>query len=389
MKPDSNQDAWVAGDSGNLPPAIIREDQINQALRFLADRRTQGAPLEKKIEFLRTKGLSEQEMNAAFSRYHASTHTEKEQSITQPVYVRPAFMDEPLLWSAIKSIFSAVGSMAIGVLGYHAFLSNTQSEPGSTFSDPSNSEAVVKSINGGGVSEERLLEAMSELSVKQELRHKELLLSIRELSSSITYTSNARKPGGALLLPAVDEIKFLPGDGMTLPPKSDCEHISCHDGTAQRAIEEEPLHIETEVHSAIELGIDATLLLLLSSPEGNRRLNKSNPRFRKLEGNRLLSYAGYVDTGEFLELSQNRDDKFNTNAQKIIDEIRRARKIHLSSHKSTGRSETEEGFQTAPWKAGFPSAENKQREEGSREFNELECLGEPTKVDPDMTDLGL
>jgi hypothetical protein len=389
MKPDTNQDAWVAGDSGNLPPAIIREDQINQALRFLADRRTQGAPLEQKIEFLRNKGLSEQEMNAAFSRYHASIHSEKQQAITQPVYVRPAFMDEPLLWSAIKSIFSAVGSMAIGVLGYHAFLSNTQSESGSTISDPSNSETVVKSIDVGGVSEERLLEAMSELSVKQELRHKELLLSIRELSNSITNTSNARKPGGALVLPAAEGLTFIRGNEMTLPAKSDCEQMSCQDGTAQRAIEEEPLHIETEVHSAIELGIDATLLLILSSPEGNRKLNKSNPRFRKLEGNRLLSYAGYVDTGEFLEISPNRDDKLRRNAQFIIDEIRRARKNRLSDHKSTSRSEPEEGFQSAPWQAGFPSAENKQREEGSREFNELECLGESTKVDPDMTDLGL
>lgn len=374
MRPDSSHDAWQSRESGNFPPGVMREDQITQAMRFLADPRTQTASHEQKQDFLRNKGLSDAEVDAAFSRYQASTQTNKPQPINQPIYVRPAFMDEPILWSAIKSIFSAVGAMAIGVLGYHAFLSNDQLEKESTISTPLNTEAGLTSANGRTVSEERLLEAMSELSVKQELRHKELLLSIRELSNSLTSTSIARKPGGAIVLPATSRIEANGDKGVPRDWKRVEEQETSHDSAQEKALDHEPLNIEAEVQSAIEQGVDGTLLLILSSPENNRKLNKSNPRFKKLEGNRLVAYAGYADTGEFLELLANRDDQLKINSQTIIEEIRRARKKHSNDQPSFGRSPVGEGFHSAPWQAGFPITRKDGPEETKADFCEMETL---------------
>lgn len=51
----------------------MREDQINNAVNFLKDPKVQAAPLTKRISFLETKGLTQDEIQEALTRTNNPT----------------------------------------------------------------------------------------------------------------------------------------------------------------------------------------------------------------------------------------------------------------------------------------------------------------------------
>jgi len=293
-----------------------REDQISQAVRFFADPRTRSASLTEKEDFLRRKGLTEEEIRTAFSRYQ-STQPSFDPMQQQPVYIRPAFMDEPILWSVVKSIFSAVGAMAIGVIGYHMYAKELASA--ASLSPVENSDKVspdgVWKESSKLVCEGKFLEVMEDMAVKQELRHKEIMVSIRELSSRLSTVYTERKPGGSVVIPT--SVVALPA------------HVEPSTSSSTPAVPDAKLDIMTddfdlvaEIKSAIDAGIDTTLLLVLSSLDSSRKLNKTNPRFKKLAGNRILKHVGFKDEAEFLELPKSNFEDCRIRAQKVLIDLK-------------------------------------------------------------------
>jgi hypothetical protein len=79
------------------------------------------------------------------------------------------------------------------------------------------------------------------------------------------------------------------------------------------------------VSKVIEEGIDPTVQLILSSLDKNRRLNKSNQRFKKLNNSRLMAYCGYSDTLDFLELRSDDLENAQAHGNEVIEEIKRQR----------------------------------------------------------------
>jgi hypothetical protein len=309
----------------------MREDQINQAVRFLSDPRTQSASAQERQAFLKQKGLTEEEISAAYSRYRSM----EKPHVQQPIYARPAFMDEPILWSAIKSIFSAVGAMAIGVVGYHAYASSTVNDKERSI--PGRTDSPAFAMQEGLVTEDKLNEIIKEMEAKQELRHKEVMLALRNVSSSIENDSRVRKAGGSIVIPerTAKETDKVPEGPCDLP-------------LVPEQVEREAVDFECEVQDAIDSGLDGTLLLILSSIESNSRLNKSNPRFNKLEGNKLLIAVGYHDRGEYFELSREDMDRSKSDAREIVEVIKRVRKAPV---KTVGLPDAPivEGFPSMPW----------------------------------------
>ena len=313
----SSQSNFKVGSSSPNGPEI-REEQVRQAITFLNDPRTQSASKMDKESFLRNKGLTELEIAAAFSRQQTTLLGSHGFDQTGTVCVRPAFMDEPILWSAIKSIFSAVGAIAIGVVGYHVYSNETQkSLSGSTqFPETAvSSGGILQGEERKLVTEEAFLDAIQELTVKQELRHKELMLQLRDVSALLSSSKIGRKPGGSIVIP-----NTLTADLVgNLTASSASETVESSEPSASLS----EADIEREVKNAIENGIDTTLLLVLSSLDNNRKLNKSNPRFKKLERNALMQFVGYTDGDDFLQLMQDEMETSRVNAQRIVADLKR------------------------------------------------------------------
>ena len=283
--------AWQA--SGNPPvttPAGLREDRILQALKFLSDPRTRSASQQDKERFLRQKGLTENEIEASFSRANSASTSSQSLSFNdpapafRPVYLPPQTVDEPIIWAAIKSIFSAVGAMAIGVLGYHQYLDvNRMKENEHGTCDNSNNflgEDRCASTSAF-ITEDQLNEVLKTIKAEQEIKHKELMLSIRELSSSIVPTRlYERKPGGSVVVEKNDVLLVA---------------------QSQEGILTDPLDIPTEVSKLVQGGLESIVKLIFATYPPHKKLNKSNIKFKKLEGSLLLRHCGYVETNEFFE----------------------------------------------------------------------------------------
>ena len=257
-------------------------------------------------------------------------------------------MDEPILWSAVKSIFSAVGAIAIGVLGYHVYREGTIPGTTSQPQTPSSSDPLASFRADSGISEERFKEAIDQLAARQELRHKELLVSIRELSQTLK-DPRSRKPGGSVLIDEPTELEA-----------SDPVQSVEQEGAIAHSVEER-IDVPTEVHSAVEAGLDATLLLILSSMDTNKRLNKSNQRFKKLEGSALLPHCGYKDQGDFFELGA--DHEFRVRGREVLDEIKKQRKQERPTTAVKNGVDisvpTEDvGIPSAPWLIPKPPVES-------------------------------
>ena len=296
------------------PHQGLREDRVLQALRFLADPRTRSASQQEKEQFLRQKGITETEIAAAFSRANPSTISSLQTSplndptaASRPLFIPPPILQEPVLWSAIKSIFTAVGAIAIGVLGYHMYLEgNRKKDYDSTECDDAKLfHSHEKNAHSSClVDEDRLTEAIKKLQTEQELRHKELLLSIRELSSAINSSSDsARKPGGSVVLKDDEETA-----GKSFPIDA-------------RVESDEPIDIPAEVTGLIEKGLESTIQLIFSNFPPHKKLNKSNAKFKKLEGSLLLKKCGYVENSDFFEYSENQPGSRDSISQ-ILAEIK-------------------------------------------------------------------
>lgn len=298
----------------------VREEQVTQAVRFLTDSRTRNATQTEKESFLRQKGLTDAEISAAFARSNAPTVTSLQrsplndpQNPNRPLYIPPPVIEEPIVWSALKSIFSAVGAMAIGVLGYHVYqgtrLPHDNDKPQSSNGPSVNSSS---SFQPSQYDLQKQLETeIRRITVEQELRHKELLIAIRELSASVEgKVKTHRKPGGSV----VTDVGVISCENETTVVHEDVPDISA-----------ESIDLEAEVSKAIDDGIDPTIQLVLSNLDKNKKLNKSNLKFKKLEGNRLLSFCGYSETGEFFELRTDQLDAARNHACTVTEEIKRAR----------------------------------------------------------------
>jgi hypothetical protein len=287
-----------------------RDDRIEQALRFLSDPRTQTAPQKEKEDFLRRKGLNDDEIRAAFSRYDSVSR--KDVPPFQPVYVRPAFMDEPILWSAIKSIFSALGAVALGVVGHQAYLG------GHEVKDEQNTIASEGQDTSQEflVSEDRLQEILREFTAKQELRHKEILLTLRDLTNRIENVSRGRKPGGSIVVSQANETQ-----------SSESAEAVHDDANSSSPLMQTmtPEEISFALSESVKNGSDTSLLLILQSIDSNRKLNKSNPRFKKLGDSPLLRFVGFEDRGDFFELTMDNLDTARTKARELVSELKKTR----------------------------------------------------------------
>jgi len=333
---NGNQPPWFSGQSGGSHPSIppgppVREDQVVQAIRFLQDSRTQSASQQEKESFLRQKGLTDGEIAAAISRSTApqSSLPFQENAIQRPIYVPPPVVEEPILWSAIKSIFGAVGAIAIGVIGYQYYLESTSKSE----EKQDNRDSLVSPWRSSSPDDqvsfermERLAASVEALKSEQALRHKELILSIRELTSVMKET-RGRKPGGTVVMDDIVEQKNKVTTSDPLPKPVVVDVFT------------EPVDMEAEVASLRDLGIDSTMQFILSSLDKNKKLNKTNPRFAKFAGNKLLRLVGFKEDGEFFTLGEVSSQE----AEKIIAEIKRQRGTVTSTESPSP------GQQLPPW----------------------------------------
>ena len=312
MSANSNY-PWAPSGSSPSGSPPVREDQVVQAVHFMNDARTRHASQQEKESFLRQKGLTDAEIAASLARSNPATVTS--------LYIPPPIIEEPILWSAVKSIFSAVGAMAIGVMGYHMYSEGDRKEqsrdqpPSSSSSDALN---LYSPPVGAGVSEEKLNEAIRQLSTAQELRHKELLVSIRQLSSRVESISHGgRKPGGSVV-PPVEPVVTASAPAVESPVTAVADRVD---------VTIEDLNLEAEVAEAISNKLDGTINLILCSIDKNKRINKSNARFKKLEGVKLMRFCGYKEGPEFFELQMDQLDTYRANATRVISEIKRQREL--------------------------------------------------------------
>jgi hypothetical protein len=321
----------------------LREDLVTQATRFLTDSRTKASNPRDKERFLKDKGLTDDEIAAAFARSSQSTvstllnsNYNDPSNQSRPLYIPPPIIEEPILWSAVKSVFSALGAIAIGVVGYHLY--QKELSPQRSISLPIETKIPAASES---VTQDQLDEAVRRISATQELRHKEIMLSIRGLTSMVEgLGSPVRKPGGSISVRDDDKDYVFQGKIESTRP------------------EEVPIATEfslaTEVSLAIENGTDIILQLILTSLEKYKKLNKSNQRFEKLGNCRLLDFCGFKDTGDYWELGTDMET-YTLRGKEVISEVLRQRESGKESREkpivdpefytSNGDTPTE----TPPW----------------------------------------
>ena len=287
MNPPSNA-AWGAP---------IREDQVVQAVRFLMDPRTSSSSQSDRESFLRQKGLTDAEIAAAISRANpalvqSSSH----------VYVPAPISDEPIIWSALKSIFSAIGSVAIGVVGYHMYAQHPPSEQPTYFPEKKND------------SYEKLSTAISELASLQELRHKEILMMIKsdkgaKLGLSLQLPDDAvpvLAPARNALIEDVPKIAVPAPEVSTEVPLLETSLGEKASKPAVPLYMEEPkidvdvFNMKTQVSMLISEKLDS-IAQLIASAKHPRKLNVSNPKFVPLMTKfpSLLTHCGFVLEGNF------------------------------------------------------------------------------------------
>ena len=330
----SSNPPWSNSPAGS-PGGPLREDQVTQAVRFLTDPRTRASNASERESFLRQKGLTDSEISAAIMRanpqtvasLHASPYNQAGQSgSAAPLYIPAPIMEEPILWSAVKSIFGAVGAMAIGVIGYHMYVQEGKPSGSSSSSVPREElhASFQSEGNGNMVTEERLNSVIKELTAAQELRHKELLFSIRDLSQALTEVKGRRKLGGSVVLPDSEV------------------HVAEAPSTSEL-----PCDVPLEVAKLIEAGLDSVVQLVLSSL--NKKLNKSNQKFKKLEGSALLRFCGYKETESFFTLEEVRQ----SNVDSVLSEIQNQRQRTKSSDPVTIEA-PQESPPSRPWITAEP-----------------------------------
>ncbi len=89
-------------------------DLVANAVRFLNDPKVQNAPMEKKIAFLKSKGLNEQEIEKAMAQVKAPV---------APLIVPPRPPIPTSSWT--DRLFSLASMSALAFAGYQAFQVNT------------------------------------------------------------------------------------------------------------------------------------------------------------------------------------------------------------------------------------------------------------------------
>ena len=159
------------------------------------------------------------------------------------------------------------------------------------------------------------------------------------MTSALKETS-VRKPGGSIFLPDSNAIAKE-------------ESFVAQDAVAGKDQFDESMNVSQEVSRALMDGLDGTLLLILSSIENNKRLNKSNQRFKKLEGNKLLAYCGYDDKGDFFELGA--DAHFRLRAREVLDEIKLKRRKEVPNETSNVVEAQTGSTPGLPWLVGKAS----------------------------------
>lgn len=108
----------------------LRENIVVSATNFLKDPKVQNAPLAKRIAFLESKGLSQEEINEAISRANGNSASSGAVNAAVPMAVGqagPALPPNPYMTQVVpqryypgwKDIF--IGTAIIGGLGYGAF----------------------------------------------------------------------------------------------------------------------------------------------------------------------------------------------------------------------------------------------------------------------------
>jgi hypothetical protein len=290
----------------------LREDQIIQAVKFLTDSRTQSASTGDKESFLRHKGLTEPEIAAAMQRAAAVPFLPRVASASS------MNMEEPILWAAIKSIFSALGAMAIGVIGYQAYQDATRVT--TTGVTPAHLDVSGDDRNSaliGSEAEERIMEVIRQMKADQALRHTEILQRLREVSELVRESKGSNRKAGVSVV--------LDHNVSTVEEKVE----SATPSTEAVNTRSESFVIADLVAKAIAAGQDSTLILVLSSIDKNKRLNKLNQRFAKLAGSALLKYCGYNETDEFFEMGK--DPDAYVRATEVVDELRKQRSALDSS----------------------------------------------------------
>lgn len=283
-----------SGSSGN---DNIREDQVNQAVRFLSDPRVQSSnwTIEGKEAFLRQKGLTDSEIAASLSR-----------SISQKADIKnfqvPSFPhanSEPVLWSVVKSIFSAIGAVAIGVVGYHMYLDSKTGVDGKKDEKTKNSNEEITNYFSNNNSENinSLIESINTLKSINELRYKEIMSNIRDISYSINSNASARKPGGSVVLTPVSPEPVL---------------------DKQEEVDTEEL-IEGVRSEGSMSQIGLVLLNLVNSnfSDINKKINISSNRFKNIfnnetKANKLLTFCGFQREGVFLVFNQSTENVANS-----------------------------------------------------------------------------
>jgi hypothetical protein len=84
----------------------------------------------------------------------------------------------------------------------------------------------------------------------------------------------------------------------------------------------ESVDIPCEVSKLIESGLDSTIQLVLSCEPPHKKLNKSNLKFKKLEGSILLKLCGYNENADFFEYD-GKNSSSRASITSVLSEIER------------------------------------------------------------------
>ncbi|KAJ3325417.1 peroxisomal membrane protein pex14 [Boothiomyces sp. JEL0866] len=165
-----------------------RQELINSAIRFLSDPKVQEAPLDKRISFLESKGLTKAEIDTALSQVK-TTDPPPLPNKPQTIVVQ----QQPTSWKDIT-----LGLLGIAGVGYGAvYLAKHYLSPYLNFQTAEKVQADTDEIQKQLQGSQKLIESANQqtkdIIAGMESHAKEVSSSLAEMSGLLTTLMNADK----------------------------------------------------------------------------------------------------------------------------------------------------------------------------------------------------
>ncbi|KAF4668130.1 hypothetical protein FOZ61_007097 [Perkinsus olseni] len=366
----------------------LREDQVAMAMKFLSDPRTIASTSSRaqKEQFLRTKGLTDAEINASFQRLDASANTAPPTSSPavpsgvqlQPVYFPPPPPppmppSEPIWLSLLKTVVGAGTALMAGWWLFNRARQDQQQQAVRQLAESTDTaaerdrllmellarererkaERVVEEKsekeNGGESRDDRLVKMLEEMQKNQLKQHADLIMALKEITAATISRSEAResckspmKAGGIVM------------DDEEQEPSRTAENGVRTSAEPSTTVGSEPETMESSASPGEEVDLagiaekmddrmkgTAKMLLgnLVNNPKSDkfRRVNLRTPRFQaQLEASsparKFMERVGFKEEGSYLVWSPS----VGNGSEDELADVKKA--LELLSRESRGNS---------------------------------------------------